>query len=204
MATSVTFYNPSADDARATLTAGTVLKDVTIPARQTITIDDAGTFMGLSSSQSLVVETALRSEIAVTSRMSAGSIGTAIPVVPSRSGLRVGQGQIFAGLEDSSAVRTDYGFIETSGSKTTIRATLLLSDARSLFTTVVTRDFAINASSFVFVNELVKSVLGSLRSQYGDLHDLQLQLEVVEGTGSVLPFVISTDNKSGDQTLRLD
>lgn len=206
--TSITLYNPGATDSRAAFTANGVSKEVTVPARQTVTIADAGTFMNAASSQSLVIEPQ-RGELAITSRTSTltatgGSIGSAVPIVSARSGLRVGQGQIFAGLEDSSAYRTDYGFAETSGAKTTIRATLLLSDARSLFTTVISRDFALDSNGFILVTDLVKSILGSLRSQYGDLHDLQLQLEVTEGAGSILPFVVTTDRASGDSSLRLE
>ena len=206
--TSLSLFNSSNVEARATLRAGGVSKDVTIPVRQTMTIADAASFMGTSSAQSLVIDPQ-RGEIVATSRSSTqgasgGFVGTAVPLVSATRGLRVGQGQTFPGLEDSAAYRTDYGFVETGGSATTVRATLLLSDARSLFTTVISRDFTLAPNDFTLVNELVKSVLGSTRATYGDLHDLQLQIEVVDGNGSILPFVVVTDNTTGDQTLRLE
>ena len=186
---------------------GRATKEVSIPARQTVTISDLAAFLGSSSAASVVVDP-LRGELAVTTRAatttSSGAIGTAMPLVPSRNGLRLGQTQIFGGLEDSAASRTDYGFVETSGAGATIRATLLLSDARSLFTAFVSRDFAVGANGFVFVSELVRSVIGSARAQYGDLHNLQLQLEVTEGGGAILPFVVMNDTASRDTDLRID
>lgn len=206
--TSISMFNSSNVEARATLKAGGVSRDVTIPVRQTLTIADTASFMGMSSAQSLVIEPQ-RGEIVATSRssmqgLSGGFVGTAVPFVAATRGLRVGQGQSFPGLEDSAAYRTDYGLVETGGSATTIRATLLLSDARSLFTTVVSRDFALAPNGFMLITDLVKSILGSARDGYGDLHNLQLQLEVTDGSGSILPFVVVTDNTTGDQTLRLE
>ena len=207
--TSISLFNSGSVEARATLRSGGTSKDVIVPVRQTLTIADAAAFMGTSSAQSLVIEPQ-RGEIVATSRASAqspsgGFVGTAVPLVSATSGLRVGQGQIFAGLEDSTAYRTDYGFVESGGAATTIRATLLLSDARSLFTTVISRDFALPPGGFTLVTDLVKSILGPSRdTQYGDLHNLQLELEVTDGAGSILPFVIVTDNTTGDATLRLE
>ena len=206
--TLVTLFNPGSTDARATLRAGGASREVTVAALQTMTIADAASFMGTSSAQSLVIEPT-RGEIVATSRsstqgVSGGFVGTAVPLVSATRGLRIGQGQTFPGLEDSTAYRTDYGFVETGGAATTIRATLLLSDARSLFTTVISRDFTLAPNGFTLVTELVKSVLGSTRAAYGDLHNLQLQVEVTDGGGSILPFVVVTDNTTGDQTLRLE
>ncbi|HEX7419312.1 MAG TPA: hypothetical protein VF505_05470, partial [Thermoanaerobaculia bacterium] len=207
--TSISMFNSGTVEARATLRSGGSSKDVTIPVRQTLTIADAAAFMGTSSAQSLVIEPQ-RGEIVATSRASAqspsgGFVGTAVPLVSATSGLRVGQGQIFAGLEDSAAYRTDYGFVESGGAAATIRATLLLSDARSLFTTVISRDFALPPGGFTLVTDLVKSILGPSRdTRYGDLHNLQLELEVTDGSGSILPFVVVTDNTTGDATLRLE
>jgi len=200
--TSASLFNSSKDDARVKITSGGVSKDVTVPSRQTVTIADVGAFVGATATGSVVIEPRT-GELVVTSRISSGGTGTSVPVVPSQNGLRVGQSQVFSGLEDSGAYRTDYGFIETGGATTTVRATLLLSDARSLFTAIVSRDFQMSAGGFVYVNQLVQSILGPARSTYGDLHNLQLQLDVVDGSGSVLPFVMTTDNATGDTMLRL-
>ncbi len=203
--TAVSLFNSGTIEARVRLTSGGSSREVTVPVRQTLSIADVASS---PNAQTLLIEL-LHGEIIATSRASTagatGSFGTAVPVVSARSGLRVGQGQIFSGLEDSSASRTDYGFAETGGAATTIRATLLLSDARSLFTTVISKDFRLDAGGFIFVNNLVKSILGPTRdTQYGDLHNLQLQLEVTEGAGSILPFVTVTDTATGDAILRLE
>ena len=203
--TAVSLFNSGTIEARVRLTSGGSSREVTVPVRQTLSIADVASS---PNAQTLLIEP-VRGEIIATSRASTagatGSFGTAVPVVSARSGLRVGQGQIFSGLEDSSASRTDYGFVETGGAATTIRATLLLSDARSLFTTVISKDFRLDAGGFIFVNNLVKSILGATRdTQYGDLHNLQLQLEVTEGAGSILAFVTVTDTATGDAILRLE
>ncbi|MGZ5493047.1 MAG: leucine-rich repeat domain-containing protein, partial [Thermoanaerobaculia bacterium] len=158
--TAVSLFNSGTTEARVRLTSGGSSREVTVPVRQTLSIADVASS---PNAQTLLIEP-LHGEIIATSRASTagatGSFGTAVPVVSARSGLRVGQGQIFSGLEDSSASRTDYGFVETGGAATTIRATLLLSDARSLFTTVISKDFRLDGGGFIFVNNLVKSILG--------------------------------------------
>lgn len=212
--TSVSIFNSSTTgDARAKLTAGGVSKDVTIAKGQTLTIADVASFAGApAGAQSLVIEP-LRGEIVATSRLSTGpSIGTSVPVVESASGLRVGQGQTFFGLEDSTSAtvnastpgtyRTDYGFVETGGAATTVRATIAIAGVRT--TATATRDFRLEAGGFILVKDLVRSIVGDSRdTQFRDLHDLKLQIDVVDGSGAILPFVIVTDNGSGDISLRL-
>jgi hypothetical protein len=60
-------------------------------------------------------------------------------------------------------------------------------------------------SDQIVLDELVRSFAGSSRdTAYSDLHGLRLQVDVVEGKGSIVPFVIVTDNGSGDSIVRLE
>jgi Leucine-rich repeat (LRR) protein len=205
--TSLTLFNPTNADARAKLTNGSgASKEVVVRSRQTMTITDLASFVGGSTADSVTIEPT-RGELAMTSRTSTptsngGGYGAAVPVVSARSGLRVGQEQIFSRLEDSAATSTNYGFIETGGAPMALRATLLISGIK--FTAFVYRDFQIPAGGFVLVKDLVRSILGPSRdTDYRDLHDLKLQLDVTAGSGAILPFVTATDNATGDSVLRL-
>ncbi len=53
--------------------------------------------------------------------------------------------------------------------------------------------------------DMLRGVAGASReTAFGDLHNLQLQLEVVSGDGAVIPFVVVTENATGDSLLRID
>ena len=134
--------------------------------------------------------------------------------MPALAGLRLGKSAVFSGLEDSTAktvegavpgtYRTAYGLLETAGAPVTIRAAVLLADGRSLVSTVAARRFDLAAGQLVVVPDMVRSIVGADRdAQYPDLHDVQLQIEVVGGSGAVIPFVTVTDNATGDSMMRM-
>ena len=218
--TQLFLFNPGTTEARArmkyTASSRTYENDVAIAPRQTLSISDAASYTGApASADATLLLDISRGKIVATSRMSSGAAGTALPVVSASSGLRVGQSQIFSGLEDSAAktiaaakagtYRTTYGFVESGGAPVSVRATLLLSDGRSLVSTVATRQFDLNAGQLVVVPDLVKSIIGADReTRYPDLHNLQLQLDVIDGSGAIVPFVTMTDNATGDSLMRLE
>src|SRR6185295_2985770 len=91
------------------------------PRKTTILSDAAGS---ASTAFAQVVVDPTRGNVVVTartSRSSARTFGSAVPVVAASSGLRVGQTQTFADLHDSTAAtvaaatpatfRTSYGFV---------------------------------------------------------------------------------------------
>jgi hypothetical protein len=156
--------------------------------------------------------------VAITTRIArpspnGGTFGEAVPAVAAQSGLRIGQARIFSNIEDPSPAtiaaatagtfRATYGLVETGGAPVTVRATVSLPDGRTLIR--VARDIALAPNQSVTFDGVVKSIIGDTRdTRYGDLHNLQLRFEVIDGTGSVVPFVTITENASGDSVLRLE
>lgn len=204
--TALTLFNPGIDEARARIdtveTSGrTVSRDVTLAPRASQTLSNAGS-SSLTESAQLVI-TPTRGELIVTARSRATTGGTAIPVLPASAGLRLGQAQTFTALDDATSQRTSFGFAETSGAGVTIRARIFISGGNALVTTVTERDYTLTANAQIVVPELVRAFAGDARESLGDLHNLVLELEVVGGAGSVVPFVITTDEGTGDTSLRL-
>jgi hypothetical protein len=220
--TELTLFNPGTTETRVRMqvyesTGRFTERDLTVGARQTINVSDAG---GTSpTSVAYIVLTPLRSgQIAVTARSAKsviGTQGTSVPVISAVSGLRVGQAQRFPGLNDSTAntvssakpgtFRTAFGLVEIAGAPVTIRARILLDTGRSLVTQIIGRDFTLAAGQQMFSDNMVRAIVGDSRETgLGDLHNLQIQFEVVSGNGAVVPFVIETDNGSGDQLMRLE
>jgi len=204
--TALTLFNPGIEEARARIdtveTSGrTVSRDVTLAPRTSQTLNNAGSSSFTESAQ--IVITPTRGELVVTARSRATTGGTAIPVLPASAGLRLGQAQTFTALDDATSQRTSFGFAETSGSSVTIRARIFISGGNALVTTVTERDYTLVANAQIVVPELVRAFAGDARASLGDLHNLVLELEVVGGGGSVVPFVITTDEGTGDTSLRL-
>ena len=223
-ATDVTIFNPGTSEARAKLqvidAAGNVAgeREVILDPKKTATISDAAASASSATAQIVVDPT--RGSVVVTARSyrsGKGTYGSAIPVVAAGSGLRVGQTQTFADLHDSTAAtvaaatpatfRTGYGFVETAGQAATVRVRVVIVEARALTTAkaTITRDFQLAPRQQVVLEDLVSSIAGASReTEFGDLHGLQLQIEITGGGGAVVPFVIVTDNGSGDSLVRLE
>ena len=219
--TDVMLFNPTSSDARARLqtidTAGNITeREITIPRLATTTVTGAGS--NASTTTAHLVITPLSGELSVTARTfttaAVGTVGTAIPIVAATSGLRLGQSQIFSALEDSTSstvsaatpatFRTSYGFVETSGASVRVRATILIDEAHELVTATTSRTFDLSARQQIFLPELLRSFAGELRdASYGDLHDVTLEIEVIEGSGSIVPFIVVTDNGTGDSVMRV-
>jgi Leucine-rich repeat (LRR) protein len=221
--TDVTFYNPGTAEARAKLqvrdtSGGVSEREVIVGAKKTITVSDAAAPASTAFAQLVVDPT--RGSVVVTARSyrsSARTFGSAIPVVAASSGLRVGQTQTFADLHDSTAAtvaaatpatfRTGYGFVETAGETATVRVSVTIVETRGPIAarSTVTREFELGARQQIVLDDLVRSIAGAAReTEFGDLHGLQLQVEVIRGGGAVVPFVIVTDNGSGDSLVRLE
>ncbi len=203
--TDVVFFNPGASEEQATVevieSSGAIIeKSVTVPARATVTMTNAAS--QATSPVAHVVVTPTRGELVVTARSQHSAGGSAIPVLAATAGLRLGQSQAFSGLDDSAATRTSYGFSESSGAQVKVRARIIIDSASPLVAIVTSRTFTLAPREQVFLPELVRSFAGDARdSLFGDLHNLTLEIEVTEGAGSVVPFVIETDTASGDTTM---
>lgn len=204
--TDLIVFNPSTSEVRATLTTvaadgSTSDQSISIAPRATRTIRNAGA--SSSSTTAHIVVTPVRGPLVVSARSHTGTYGTAIPVLAATQGIRLGQSQVFSSLEDSTAFRTGYGLVETTGSPVTVRARILISETFSLVTATTTRTFTLAPRQQVFLPELLRSFAGNDREGFGDLHDLTLEFEVTGGDGSVVPFLIVTDNGTGDSVMKV-
>ena len=203
--TNLALFNPGSEETRARVdvveTSGTTTsREVTLAPRTTLFLNDAGGSAGSATAH--VVITPLRGRIVASARSRGSAGGTAVPVLSATAGLRIGQRQAFIALEDSTAMQTSYGFVETSGASATIRARIFIEGAStSLVTAVTERDYELAPSQQVFVAELLRSFAGDARDGLGDQRNLVLEVEVVAGSGSIVPFVLTTDAGSDDTSL---
>ena len=147
---------------------------------------------------------------------SAATFGASVPTVPIGSGLKAGQFRRFGGLEDASVTtiqagrgatfRTNVGLVEISGQPATIRLTLRFAPSpRSAAQVVVSSTVTLAPHQFLQINGITRAILGANRDRdYGDLRNMQLDVDVVSGAGEVVPFTSSIDNGTGDSVLRVD
>jgi Leucine-rich repeat (LRR) protein len=178
--TDITIFNIDSDAATATVTfypAG-VSRDLAFAARETKTFNDVVSLIG-GGGPGYIVVTPVRGHFAVSS--------PSVAIRSESSGLRLGQRQTFAGIESTAAETSGFGAIESAGKSARIRATLVYQDGRSVYATVVSRDYAIAARGTVIVDDVVMSILGSRL----ELHNLQVTFQIIEGDGAVTPFLIS-------------
>jgi hypothetical protein len=197
-ATDLILYNPGASEARATIAVtGAAERTVLVAAGATLNVPNAG---GTSSAAvANIVVTPTRGDLVVTAHSHHAAGGSAIPVLPATAGLRLGQSQVFPTLDDSSAVRTSYGLTESSGKSVKVRVSIIIDETSPLTATITSKTFSLAPGQQIFEAELVRSFAGAQRDTlFGDLHNLTLQFEVVEGSGSVVPFLVVTDVASGD------
>ena len=199
--TDVVLYNPGTAEARATMSVtGASDRAITVGAGATVVVANAAS-SSTSPVTSLVI-TPTRGEVVVTARTHHATGGSAIPVLPATAGLRLGQSQVFAGLDDSSTVRTSYGLTESSGASVKVRVRIIIDESNPLTATITSRTFSLAAREQAYLPELVRSFAGDARDTlFGDLHNLTLEFEVIEGNGSVVPYVIATDVASGDSNI---
>ncbi|HYI09386.1 MAG TPA: fibronectin type III domain-containing protein [Thermoanaerobaculia bacterium] len=196
--TDLALFNPGSAEVRATLqsidaTGRTSERLLVVPAHATITARAAGAH---------VVVTPGREDLVVTARSHDTGGGSAIPILSAAAGLRLGQSQVFSGLDDSAAVRTGYGLTETAGAAVKVRATIIFDNPGAKTTAVTSRTYSLAPREQLLIPELVRSFAGPARDTlFDDLHGLVLQLEVVEGAGAVVPFVVATDLGTGDTSL---
>jgi len=220
--TSVAIFNAGAapGSARLTLqdaTGASYEREVTVGARQTISIDDAVAFVRGAKSDSVgtLTVTPLGASLHVTARVHGSGRGYAVPVQPATAGARLGQSLSFAGLHDSTRAtvesgrggtyRTGFGISEVSGRPVKVRAEIVLVQAGSRVSSQNARDYDMGANQTLYVEDMLRSILGEVReTRFGDLRNLRLDLRVVGGEGAAVFFVRSEDNGSGDAQLRVE
>lgn len=205
----LSLFNPAAAEIAATIEV--LDANGSVRERQEVVIGPSQTRSVEISGVHAVVTPLERAELVVTARGSR----TGIPVIPAATGLGLGRSQIFSNLEDSTEAtvnaatpgtyRTTLGLVETAGAAAVVRARIYLDEGRGLASSIIYRDFTVNPKQQLVIDNLVRAIVGPSReTRLGELHGLQLRLEVISGSGAVVPFIITTDNGTNDSLLRLE
>lgn len=145
-----------------------------------------------------------------------GFFGSALPVFSTSAALTAGQSHRFGGVDDAGRAaiaastpgtyRSNLGLIESSGQPVVVRLTLRYSFSAGIKTSaegLSSLSVPVAANGFVILNEISRAVIGSSRDGYGDLRNMQLDVEVVSGAGRVSPFVQTIENGSTDSAIRI-
>lgn len=217
--TTVTLFDPETSDAIVqidTIDPGgkTTSGQIVVPSRQTMTVSNIES----PNSTGQLVITPRRGDVYATARdshpSSGGTVGAAIPVISATSGLRLGQSRMFSGIEDSTSATiaaaapatysSALGLAETGGSTATVSVSVAISDTSSLTAPLLSQTFTLGPYEQLLLTPLLRALAGPSRdSAFGDLHGLKLQIQVTGGSGAVVPFIVVSDNGSGDTWMRL-
>jgi len=146
-----------------------------------------------------------------------GRFGSALPVLPVEAAMGPGSAKRFSGVVDSSArtiaagtpatFRSTLMLIETSGQSATVRVSVwytLSAGVAVSAQTVASKEFTVDANQMLLISDLARSVIGPQRDAFGDLRNMQVDVEVIGGSGRVLPYIESIDNGTGDPVIRAD
>ena len=153
----------------------------------------------------------------VTMTSGATSFGSALPVLAASSASSNGQLKRFSGVGDSSArtiaagtsatFRSSLILIETAGQSTTVRVSVWYSLPAGILVTaqaVSSKEFTVGANQMIVISDLARSIIGAQRDSFGDLRDMQVDVEVTGSSGRVLSYIQSIDNGSGDVVIRTE
>jgi hypothetical protein len=163
-------------------------------------------------------------DLTVTSRTyttvwdSLATYGTGVPTLSSSEALRLGQSIVIGGLEDSTATttdsatpatfRTNVGLVEVGGEAAKVKVSILLFDGKQLAAggTTASRTYDLTAHQWLQLNAVVGEIVGreTRESLFGELRNVQVRVDVVEGDGSVVVYATTTDNGTGDTVLRVE
>jgi len=198
---------------------------ITLGGRQSTILNDViGTFFGLpSGSVGYLLFTPTVGAFAITNRTyttaagSTGTFGSAAPVLAASGMLKAGSLRAIGSLQDASRAttvaatpatfRTNFGIVETTGNSVTVRVTLQFnypSGAKLQAVGSAFKDYALSPNQFIQINGAAADILGASRESLGDLRGLELDFQVISGTGAVAVFASSVDNGTGDSILRTE
>ncbi len=206
-------------------TGATIDRNISLAAGQSLIINDIVTnlFNVTSDDVGYIVFTPAAGSFALTSRTyttvvgDVATFGTGVPTLALDSGIQLGESVRFGGINDAaistvmaelpSTFRTNVGLVETAGQPVTVRATLRFTSGNQSTASqaIASRNFPLNPREFLLVNNIANSILGAAtRNTLGDLSNMQLDFEVIAGTGAVVIFTSTLDNGTGDSILRVD
>jgi len=189
------------------------LSSVTIESGRTVSLPIGFTdgYLKLSADSPFVV--AARSTNTMRGRE--GSFGSALPAYPTSAALTTGESRRFGGVDDASRAtvlaaapvtyRSNVGLIESAGQPSVVRLTLRFSFSAGSKTTalgVSSLNLSVPANRLVMVSDLARTIIGSARDGFGDLRNMQLDVDVIGGDGRISPFLQTIDNGSADSALR--
>ena len=153
----------------------------------------------------------------VTTSVNGTILGSSLPAVPTSAAIGSGQTKRFTGVDDSSpktvaaatpaTYKSTLLLIETAGQSATVRVTLrytFVAGALVSSQAVSSREFAMGPNQMLTIADLARAVIGPQRDAFGDLRNMQVDIDVIDGSGKVLSFMQATDNASGDIAVRAD
>jgi hypothetical protein len=194
------------------------------PRQSTIVSDVIGTlFSQPSGTVGYLLFTPMASTFAATSRTyttvtgQAGTFGTGVPTLPASGSFRAGSLRPVGPLDDSSRAtvvaatpatfRTNFGLMETSGNSVHVRVTLRFNypvGQKLQANGSASKEYFLSPNQFMQVNGIAAEILGTSRDTLGDLHGLEIDVQVLDGNGAVALYASSTDNGTGDSILRTE
>jgi hypothetical protein len=205
-----------------------VERTITLGSMQSRVVPDvvANLFNVVGDSVGQIIVTPSSGNFAVSSRTytsvqgQPATFGTGVPTLALSSALKAGDSRRIGGIDDAAfstiaaarpgTFRTNFGLVETGGKSATVRVTLRYtssSGSAALAASLATasKDYTLAPNQFLLLTNIAKELIGSDRdTRFGDLRNMQADFFVTSGDGSVVPFVSSTDNGTGDTILRVD
>lgn len=223
--TDVTIANPANTPAAGTLrfyTASMAAADaqekrVTLGAHESSVLKSVG---GDALGYGVFIPDA-NSAVAISARnynvTAAGNFSSTVPVVGVSSfAIRTGQSKRIGAIEDATpsivgkatpaTFRTNVGLVESSGQPVTVRISLLFDE---VLTTATARRYGsqtvmLAPNQAILLRGVANMIIGRDRAAFGELRNMQVQVEVLSGSGSVVMFTSTVDNGTGDATIRIE
>lgn len=228
--TDVAFTNTGSAQASGTLrfvprTGAVADRQITLGARQSSIVSDViGTLFGApNGSVGFLLFTPVTGTFAVTSRTyttvagQTSTFGTGVPTLAASAALKAGALRPIGPIDDTSRAtvnagtpatfRTNFGLLETTGNSVHIRVTLRFNYPVGLKLQAsgsASKDYTLAPNQFIQYNGIAAEILGSSRDSLGDLHGLEMDVQVIDGNGAVIVYTSSTDNGTGDSILRTE
>ena len=145
------------------------------------------------------------------------AFGSTLPAIPVSAAIGINQNRRFTGISDAGQQAVSAGtpgtyrptlmLIETAGQTAKVRVTLnytLPGGARAVASATAQRELNISASQSIVITDLAASFIGSQRVDIGDLRNMQVDIDVIEGGGRIIPVIAMVDNSTGDFMVRAE
>ena len=221
-ATTLAIFSPAGARVELELRTATrsAKQTVELSAGQTKSYDDAFAelFASTSAESGAIVLRPISGEfVAAAWLVEAGAAGEpvvlSLPVLPVTSAFGTTTKKTFLRVSDSSAtsiasivataVTPAVGVVETSGNAVTIDVVVTYAVDRTTAGPKGTRRYSLAANQVLHIDDVVRAVIGATREAAPDLFNVTVSVEVVSGSGKVIPFIVTRALRSGDRTIRV-